>query len=165
MSFKMTEKDNGFGAFIKSLDFADKMRVRVGAVGQRSEERVPGEDLSYAELLAVHEFGADTGTAKIPQRRPLRDTADTNRRKYERHIAGIVKKITKAPESTNVKAELEVLGERVRKDVIKHVKAGGAKPDLSDRYKRRKTREGWPSTPLIRTGELIGSIGVEVSKK
>lgn len=168
MSFKVIDTDNGFKAFVTNLEDASRSRVLIGAVGDRGDDIHPDAGITNAELLGIHEFGADVKNGfgrginiKIPQRKPIRGTADANRAKYERHLEAIIAKMALLPRATDVESELRALGERVRGDVIDRIKEG-LTPDLKPRTKRQKQLEGWPTTPLIRTGQLIGSIDVEV---
>lgn len=54
----------------KALD--RKISIRIGIIGQQAHEKPEGSDLTYAELGAIQEFGAETDT-KIPTRSFLRE--------------------------------------------------------------------------------------------
>lgn len=147
----VTDRDNGFEAFFTGLKELKSMRVKVGIQGAEAAVIRPG-GISMVRLTTNHEFGAPR--ASIPQRSFLRSTADANRRKYEQIMERSVRKLTENPESFNARAELFKLGEIVRSDVIKTIKARIPPPLKAATIARKKGDD----VPLIEFGLLINSI-------
>ena len=137
-------------AFFEGLDELGSLRVKVGIQGNEAQQIRSG-GLSMVDLGTIHEFGAPR--ANVPQRSFLRSTADANRSKYERSMAKSVRKLANNPRSFNARGELFLLGERVRGDVIKRIRAH-IPPPLAAATIARKGED----VPLIDTGQLINSI-------
>jgi hypothetical protein len=152
MGFRVIkDRDTGFNAFFQGIRQLGSMRVKVGVQGREAAQVRPG-GLTMVGLATIHEFGAPT--ANIPQRSFLRSTADANRGTYARVLEGAVKKLVKKPQAFKAKAELFRLGERVRADVIKRIKAGIPPPNTPATIAGKKGE----NVPLIDTGQLISSI-------
>lgn len=147
----VTDRDNGFEAFFAGIRQLGASRVKVGIQGREAAEIRPG-GISMVGVGTIHEFGAPR--ANIPQRSFLRSTADANRRKYEQRMERSVRKLIKTPESFNARAELFKLGEIVRSDVIKTIKARIPPPLKAATIARKKGDD----VPLIEFGLLINSI-------
>ena len=152
----VTDRDNGFEAFFEGLEDLDSIRVKVGIQGSEAAEIRAG-GISMVRLGITHEFGAPR--ANIPQRSFLRSTGDANRAKYARLQEGIVRRLGKNPKAIDVRRELFRLGEIVRADVIKTIKARIAPPLKAATIARKKGDD----IPLIETGQLINSISSVVT--
>ena len=160
------DEDQGFLAFFGGIkELSKEKRIKVGIQGKQAEEIHTDSDgglgdITMVRLGAVHEFGAtiDNGFGKgikitIPQRSFLRSTADANEGKYRKAMQKIVRKLVNAPKKFNADAELMLLGERVRADVILRIKRR-IPPPLKPRTIARKGED----VPLIDTGMLVNSI-------
>jgi len=150
------DQDNGFAALFEGIKDLKGRRVKVGIQGREAAQIRPG-GISMVQLATIHEFGAPN--ANIPQRSFMRSTADTNKRKYERMMAKSIKKLVRSPETFSVDRELLKLGETVRADIIKTVKARIPPPNKQATIDRKKGED----VPLIDTGLLINSIRAVVT--
>ena len=162
MSFRITDRDNGFEAFFEGLSALRSDRVKVGIQGREASQIRPG-GISMVGLGVIHEFGAPN--ANIPQRSFIRSTADVNNRKYQNMMIRSVTKLTRRPDSFNAQAELLKLGETVRGDIVKRIKSAQIKQDLAESTKTAKARKagGTVEPALIDTGLLVQSISVVIT--
>lgn len=165
---KVTVKDNGWDALMKSLSKMSGGRfVRVGILG--TEKPREGDPYTNIQIGSVHEFGSTDG--KIPERSFLRSTLDDNRNKYYDLISSSFKKVLKHQKKGRLidwDKFFGKMGEVIVVDVKKKIRTG-IKPDLAPATRRARTKgPGGASgkmTPLIDTGQLLGSIRYKVSKK
>ena len=90
MSKLVTEKDNGYKAFIENMRaIKDKPYVKTGVLG--SSEKVEGKT-SLVEYATYNEFGAPK--AKIPERSFLRSTVFEKRNDLKKMSEFFLKKFT-----------------------------------------------------------------------
>jgi len=149
----LTEKDNGWKAFRKSLASLGDLEVLVGIPGEINFS-VP----TQAAIGAVHEFGSVDG--RVPERSFLRSTFDVNEQKYTKMLEEAVKKQVKT--KTRDAGALFKLGEIARGDVINRIRKQEIKQDLAESTLKGKA----PRTKaLIDSGALVGSITSEVRKR
>jgi hypothetical protein len=149
MPVKISERDTGERAFYKAFASLGKLRAKVGV--QPPEASDSHEDgITFVELMTIHEFGAPA--AGIPQRSPLRSTADINQRKYLDGLAKVVKTAKESPDKAF--AALNELGEAVRGDVVGRIFGGEIEPPLAPATVARKGE----ATPLFDTGALANSV-------
>lgn len=167
-----TDKDTGYNVVMTQFHSSKGRAVFVGwlrSSGQYDHSKVkhvkkdgrpakppknPGS-ISIAQIAAIHEFGSSDGT--IPPRKPLRRAVEKNANKIEATIRRLLAKI--GDKKIDEVGALRTLGEFL----IKEIKAGitaGLSPGLKSDTIARK---GGKSTPLIDTGQLINSVGYEVT--
>lgn len=124
-----------------------------------------GTTLNMAELAAVHEFG----TSRIPERSFLRAGFDAHRDDTEKRVnEGLGKLLDGEYEPSEV---LEYVGELLLGDIRETI-AEGLKPELAPMTKASRDKkaahggglEGLATsyTPLVDTGQLIGSLAYKV---
>jgi len=142
--------DNRLRTFRKRLKSLKGLSVTVGVQGDMAQEEHPEGAMTMATLAAIHEFGSEDGRHP-PARSFLRSTFDENVRKYDQLMLKGAQKVEKG--RAVAKAVMFQLGETVRADIIKKIKAG-IPPPLSQVTIDRKGS----SVPLIDKGHLIGSI-------
>lgn len=128
--------------------------ARVGVLGTDAGEERDG--ISQARLLAVHEFGADTGTTRIPERRPLRGTFDEHRPEYEALVKKGVQGIIDG--KTSAEKLLDIVGQKMVADIQRRVREG-VEPANADSTVEKKGSD----KPLIDTGTMLNSITYDVT--
>lgn len=154
MKSKIHVKDTGWNRIKRGAVKLPPMRARVGIQGVEAEqERGPG--LTNAGLAAVHEFGSPT--QGIPERSFMRSAFDENTKRYQQELDALAKV---ALDGGNVEGDLLVLGETVRADMIEKIRSSIPPPLQEATVARKKGEE----TPLIDTGQLMGSIRAVVEK-
>ena len=131
------------------------INATVGVQGQEAEEDHPGSDVSMATVAAAHEFGTDNN--RPPQRSFLRDTLDLGKQRYAVMLVKGAREVAKGRGTTE--GLMFRVGETLRQDVIKRIKAG-IPPDLSEVTKARKDS----SLPLVDKGFLVAAITSVVHK-
>ena len=166
MKFSIRDIDKGYNALLTGFETLADIRTRVGIQGKDALRRVALDDdaeenqasLQMVELATIHEFGAPK--ANIPQRSFLRSTADENRRKYERVMAFTIAKLLKNPRIVNVKGDMFMLGERVRRDIVTKINKHIPPPNALSTVLSKGD-----DTPLIDTGLMRSSISSKVGPK
>ena len=149
---RVIDKDKGWKRLKKTLkSFSDELVVGIPG---KIDFNVP----TQGAIGAVHEFGSVDGT--IPSRSFLRSTFDKNVGRYNRSLAKHIRRSIErgAPR----KQALFMLGERIRKDVLKRIRNGEIVQDISDSTKKAfvpgtRTRRG-DGVALVSTGTMVGSI-------
>lgn len=143
MARSRLKRDNrGFRRLKRNLNVA--LTRSAFEVGVANADRVhPSGGATIGDVAIFQEFGTDT----IPERSFMRSTLAANRGRYIRGIFGSVKKVIE----TSRLSEMRKLAERVASDIRRTIEAG-VPPPLAD---------GSGRTPLIDTGTLRDSIGVE----
>lgn len=157
MGGSVTIKDNRLRSFMKRIKGLKNISVTVGVQGDMAQEEHPDGAMTMATLAATHEFGSEDGRHP-PQRSYLRSTFDENQERYKKEMDKGGKDVAKG--KITARGVMFELGEGIRKDIIKKIKAG-IPPELSQRTKDAKGS----STPLIDKGHLIGSITSVVREK
>jgi hypothetical protein len=150
----VSDTDRGYDALRRALGAPD-VEVLVGVREEAGAEVVDGSDLTIAGLATIHEFGAETPFASIPERSFLRSTLDENRDRYLDEVArGVGDTIDGKTTGARV---LERVGARAAGDVKRKI------IDLSDPENAPSTIEQkGSSNPLVDTGRLAQSIDHEV---
>lgn len=153
MAGKITTRDRGLRRFQKRLkSLAKGVTVTVGVQGKEAEQSYD-DGTPVVVVAAVHEFGREDGS--IPQRSYLRSTFDANRKKYERMIPSKARMVIKGgPTGKQVMFEI---GETLREDVVKAIKAG-IPPPLAPATIARKGS----TLPLVDWGILMAAISTVV---
>lgn len=127
--------------------------IRIGIISGSPDE----DQLSMAELGAIHEFGAPR--ANIPERSFLRATADAKRLEWmallERSLRlAVAGRLT-------VDQAMGIVGQQAVADVVARIREGaGIPPPLQQATIDRKGS----SRPLVDTGRLVQAISYEVKK-
>lgn len=128
--------------------------VRIGVLGAGGEAR---DDLTQAELAAIHEFGAPR--ANVPERSFLRSTADAKRLEWLALLERTLRLVTAG--RLEVEAALGIVGQKAVADVVARIRRGaGIPPPLQPATIRRKGSD----RPLVDTGRLVQSISYEIRK-
>lgn len=162
MASPVTDKDMGWNKVFTSFEVAEgDSAVFVGYLRSSGEykkkkERLPGEEVTLAQLAAIHEFGTKPSTVPvIPERSFMRSAIDSNHSQLEQMISKLAGKVADG-NITKVKA-LGIIGQFV-KQLMKNKIIGGLAPPLQPETIARKGS----SKPLIDTGQLINAIDFEI---
>lgn len=123
----------------------------IGVIGDKATAQKTGGDLTVVQVAEIHEFGA----GHVPQRSFIRSTMNANRTEYQKRMDAAIKKTLESGEIENYKEGLGTTAEKYRGDVIMTIRNRIA-PEL-------KTRKG--GVPLWDTGQLVGSIAVEIKEE
>lgn len=150
---KFTATGPGLSKLRERLEAIADLEVRVGVLGDGGYHDA---EMTNAELLAIHEFGAPR--ANIPERAPLRSAFDAYEKRWQNLAARLLKAVL--AEKIDPQQALGVLGERAVADIRAHVRAG-LEPPLKEATVRRKGS----STPLIDSGRLLQSFAYEIGEK
>jgi len=150
---KLTATGPGLEKLKARLQEMADLEVRVGVLGDGGYR---GPELTNAELMAIHEFGAPR--AGIPERAPIRGAFDAYEKRWQALVGNLVKAVV--AEKMAPERALGLLGERAVADMRAHVRAG-LEPPLKPATIARKGS----SVPLIDTGRLLQSIAHEVTNK
>lgn len=138
-----------------SKQLSERPHVKVGVLqkGGKNDRPATDTELTNAELMAIHEFGAPR--AGIPSRSVLRATADAKRQQWlamlERVIRGAV------AGKIDLLTALDLVGLKATADMVATVRKGVAPPLLPATIKAKGS-----SKPLIDSGRLVQSLGHEV---
>lgn len=157
---KVTVDDRELRKIYRALKNVD---VLVGIQGAEAREKKKVKDSqgnvttsneSAVMVAAVHEFGSEDGT--IPERSYLRSTVKEQNNKYLRLFSKVVNKGIRERREP----EFAKVGEQAVTDVKRKIRSR-IPPALKAATIARKGS----SSPLIDTGQLIGSITSVVRKK
>lgn len=134
----------------KSLRAEVVAGVLGGATNDETGEKVAG----YARML-------EYGTARMPARPFLRQTATENKDEWRKQIRNGLK----ARGFDQAEEVLGAVGRLMRADIVATIRRGDFEP-LAESTVKAKKRKGRaePTAPLIDTTSLIRSIGSEVRK-
>lgn len=143
------DRDKGYAKFIRRILGSEKVSVKVGVLTDAQHE---GSSKSVAEIAEIHELGLG-----VPARPWLRPIVDGNRGVINQRIKRAAQLVATGG-MTNVDA-MDLVGQSIVNDVRARIRAG-IPPELADSTLRQKG-EG-KTTPLIATGQFIGSITHEV---
>lgn len=160
MASKVIDKDKGFKRLKKTLKTFGDDELVIGIPG-KIDFNVP----TQGAIGAVHEFGSVDGS--IPSRSFLRSTFDKNVSKYTRSLSQQIRRAIER--GSPRKQALFILGEKVRKDVIKRIQSEEIKQDLAESTKQAfvtgtRTRRG-DGPALVNTGTMVGQIVSIVRKR
>ncbi len=145
---------------------------RVGVQGPEADaEDHPG--MTNVKLFSIHEFGSPK--ANIPERPVFRSVFDAKRKSYERSLAKMGRDLLLG--KTTREAELRLIGEDYRADMIDYVRKGKVKPPLAQATVEARLKKGGPKAagregkkgrseniPLWDTGQMLGSLSVVLEK-
>lgn len=149
------EVDRGWAKIKAGVRKARNMVVDVGILGtEAAAAHDTDSGLTNVQIGTIHEFGGTND--RPPERSFLRSTMAKGRTKYE----ALVQRATKLAYEGKIDMEkgLNLTGARIAADVDKAIRAGIA-PPLADSTIIKKTVAGKRgTTPLIDTGQLVGSI-------
>lgn len=148
----MKVKDKGKKKLLAQIKKMEKAKIQIGAVGKHSST-----DLTNAELMLIHEFGAPK--AGIKARRPISKTF-TSSDKLDiiiKNFRGLLKQnFNPKKKRFNVDKILQGVGETMRALLVATIQQG-VSPNILD--SSRKQRRGSKTTPpLIDTEEMIRHI-------
>ena len=157
--FKIKDKDLGYKKILQNLSkLSAKPFVKVGAL----ESAGPHEDsdLTVAEILSIHEFGAPS--AKIPERAPIRKTMDGKRQEINSTIDSLYGKILDG--KIDVDKALGVLGLDVKRKIQQTIRDGLSPPWAQSTLEAKSRKSGGivAVVPLIDSGQTIKSIDYHV---
>lgn len=142
------ERDTGLSKLKLTISqLQTKPSVKVGVVGEKASEDRGGITLS--ELAAVHEYGSPK--AGIPERSFIRSTLDAKKAFITKELGrGLGSILSGTTTSLQVLADL---GDKMAHEVQATIDRGLTPP----------LQSGLDHRPLIDTGELVLSIGSEVT--
>lgn len=143
------DRDKGYAKFIRRILGSEKVSVKVGVLTDAQHE---GSSKSVAEIAEIHEMGLG-----VPARPWLRPIVDGNRGVINQRIKRAAQLVATGG-MTNVDA-MDLVGQSIVNDVRARIRAG-IPPELAASTLRQKG-EG-KTTPLIASGQFIGSITHEV---
>lgn len=154
---KVIERDLGWRklkAHVKGT--GSSVVAKVGVQGSQAEEAYEDGPTNIV-VMSAHEFGL----GRVPERSPMRSTFDLNRKKYEKEMGAVEKRFVEQMEP--LEAGVRMLGETYRGDIDARIRAGEIEPPLSEAYFEIKRPQ--EPAPLLRTGQLVGSLSVEMEIK
>lgn len=130
-------------------------KTKKGSTSKSSSKTINrgGGELTNADLMAIHEFGAPR--AGIPARSVLRATADAQRAKWMAMLERVVRGAVAG--KVDLLTALDLVGLKATADMVAAVRKGIAPPLKSATIKAKGS-----SKPLIDTGRLVMSLGHEV---
>lgn len=150
LTLQTRERDLGLNKLKLTIQqLSSKPSVKVGVVGEQASEDRGGITLS--ELAAVHEYGSPK--RGIPERSFIRSTLDAKKALITKELGKGLGNILSG--TTTSLAVLQGLGDTIAHEVQSRIDRGLA-PPLKDPHK-----SGF--RPLIDTGDLVLSIGSEVT--
>lgn len=162
----VTDDRRGWDALLRDFGELEDLSLTVGVHSDApSHTDEQGQTLNMAELAAVHEFG----TSRIPERSFLRAGFDAKRQETEERVkVGLGKLIDGDYEPSEV---LEYVGELMLGD-IREIIAAKIEPELAPLTKANRDKKAGHGgglaglagsyTPLVDTGQLIGSLVYKV---
>jgi len=153
MATKVRVVDRGWRKIADNMKRTPQVKAKVGIQGPEAETDRGG--ITNAGLASIHEFGSPA--RGIPERSFMRSTFDDKQKNYQKELDRIA---GSALDGAELEGEMLLLGEQYRADVIDKIRSG-IPPPLSEITIARK---GGEATPLIDTGQLLGSISVVIDK-
>ena len=138
--------------FKQSLDDFANVTIQVGAIGDHDNANI-----SNAELLAVHEFGARAGRNKktiIPARSPVRSGIRGGLNQIQKNFEGLIGKHFNERQGTfDIEKIAEGVGITMSTLIKTAIKKRLSPPNEPSTLKRKKG-----DIPLIDTQQLVNSI-------
>lgn len=129
--------------------------LRSSGVYKKKKDRKKGEQVTVAQLAAIHEFGTTDG--RIPERSFMRSTIDSNKGQLESLMKKLVGKIADGAMSKD--KALGVIGQWLADKMVAKIDSGVPPPNAQSTVDRKGS-----SQPLIDTGQLKNSIDWEIAK-
>ena len=135
--------------------------VRAGIPANATHKSEDGSTQSIAAYAIYNEFG----TSRIPARPFMRQTAESNTKKWIASMVGYIKSRNPAEPQT-WKNALGAVGELMAKDIIAEIEKGSFAPNAPATVaaKKRKGKTD-PAHPLIDTGDMQHAVISEVLSK
>lgn len=153
----VTVKDKGWNLLKAKLN-KNVPRVRVGIFGDAAAAKANDSDKTVGQIANAHEHGLG-----VPQRSWMRATVEANQTDIMAGLRKAARSVLNplSPKGTEIKL-LGQVGQHIAGLMRQRISSGIA-PALSERYLPRKLAK-YPgaTTPLIASGQMIGSIGAEV---
>ena len=163
---KVTTNTDGWKNLVKRVTPLSEYEAHVGVLASKGGETLHKASLdegnthiTLIELAYIHEFGSPK--ANIPERSFIRRTFNEPEGKAE--LGALYAKLAKAVINGKMTAEkaIELLGMTMAAMVKKRITVYGLwPPNHPDTVARKGS-----STPLVDTGQLVGSITYEVRRK
>jgi hypothetical protein len=131
-------------------------RLKVGCIGDRALEKYEDSDITTAEVAEIHEFGRGNS----PERSWLRGYVAENVTRLE----AMIRRCARAIYDGKITEEqaLALFGQQVVGEIKKRIVAGIA-PALAESTLAAKG--SGKTTPLVNTGQFIGSISHAIVPK
>lgn len=156
---RVKDIDRGYKKIIANLSkLSAKPYVKVGILEKAGKHE--GADLTVAEIMSIHEFGAPS--VGIPERAPLRKTVDQKRNEINTTIDKLYGKILDG--DMDVDKALPLLGMDVKRKIQQTIREGLTPPWAESTLRARASKSGGivAIVPLIDSGQTIRSIDYEV---
>jgi hypothetical protein len=149
----ITDKDHGWAALFRRVKEIESSYVRVGVLADDAKGgmRVPGGDLTIAEIAVVNEYGTEDKT--IPARSFARSTFDEKREE----LVGLGKKLMTGvvDGKIGIKPALDVMGSTLANAMKRKIVDGAGVPPPNAPSTVAKKGS---SRPLVDTGRLVNAI-------
>lgn len=150
------EIDRGWNRIVRLLN--KYFKGRTAAIGVQGPQASVdhGDGFTNVDIGAVHEFGSRDG--RIPERSHFRSVANEQQPHVQARLIALA--TNKMFKGLDPEAELRMMGEEFRGEIIKKIKSG-ISPPLKKATLRAKDRG--PGPPLWNTGQYINAISVEIA--
>lgn len=158
--FSVKDIDRGYKKILENLSkLSAKPYVKVGVLETAGGHE--NSELSVAEVLSIHEFGAPI--VNIPERAPIRKTMDSKRSDINSNIDKLYGQIIDG--KMDPERALAIVGQDVKRKIQDTIRDGLDPPWAESTLKARSARAGGgivAVVPLIDSGQTIKSIDYEV---
>ena len=193
---KVTDKDFGYNEITRALKQINGSYVKVGLQGETGQKtyNTKFDKVTVVDLGIIHEFGATIhrklktislraglkdfysgkirkGTIVIPERSFLRSTFDKMfdswREMNKQLFWNIFTKFYSSSYIKGVSKAMDVMGQRIQRDVKDTITRGVPPPNASSTLKAKMRKGKWNRKslgvpkPLIDTGQMMNSITYE----
>lgn len=154
------DNDRGYKALKREFEKLGRAAptVKVGILGDATENQRTDGTLSNVEIGTIQEFGA----GNVPERSFLRSTMDEKGGDYRRLMANGLRQAfgQKGAElEASTERVLNLVGMKAAADVKNKIRAGIAPENAPSTIAAKGS-----STPLVDTGQLLNSISWQVTK-
>jgi len=150
----VTVKSNGPAVSVILKGLSARAAVTVGVHAEDGSQDHGG--MTTAELATIHEFGATGSGVNIPARSWLRDYVEANE---PRHLEMLRRVAAEGIKGHPMEQAMGQLGAQLVGEVKERIIAGIAPPNAESTIARKGSE-----TPLIDTGQFIGSIHYQVER-
>lgn len=151
-------KDKGWNRILKNLNKIDDSFVKIGLLGDAGSYDTGG-GVNVAQVATWQEFGTTT----IPARPFMRQTFEENRDKVSQLTLKMRNNIYSG--SLAVDAGLKTLGVAYKGLIQKQIRNGNFAANAESTIRAKTVNGKKGTTPLINTGQMIGSVNFEVVLK
>lgn len=148
---KVTDRDRGYKRLMKTV-VAPVPGLRMGVYGAKAAVTY-ADGISTGEVAEIHEFGR----GNVPERSWFRSYLDSNKNRIEQMVVRVGRAVAQG--KMTAAQGLNLLGLQMVGEIKQGIVAGIA-PALAESTLERK---GGKTTPLIETGQFLGSIDHEVT--